>query len=58
MVSYFEPENVDSMVATTVGIYKDKEGREQQARNAKSFLEKYGWHNHENGLRGLYLSLS
>ena len=42
MVSYFEPENVDSMVATTVRVYKDKEGREQQSRSAKSFLsEKY-----------------
>jgi glycosyltransferase involved in cell wall biosynthesis len=54
MVSYFEPENVESMVATTVKVYKDREGREQQSRNAKSFLEKYGWHNPENGLRGLY----
>jgi glycosyltransferase involved in cell wall biosynthesis len=58
MVSYFEPENVDSMVATAVRIYKDKAGREEQSRNAKSFLEKYGWHNRQNGLRGLYSELS
>ena len=58
MVSYFEPENVDSMVETTVRVYKDKEAREQQSRNAKSFLEKYGWHNHQGGLRGLYHDLS
>jgi glycosyltransferase involved in cell wall biosynthesis len=58
MVSYFEPENVDSMVATTVRVYKDKEGREQQSRSAKSFLEKYGWHNRQDGLRGLYSDLS
>jgi len=58
MVSYFEPENVDSMVATTVRVYKDKEGREQQSRSAKSFLEKYGWHNRQIGLRGLYHDLS
>jgi glycosyltransferase involved in cell wall biosynthesis len=58
MVSYFEPENVDSMVATTVRVYKDKEGREQQSRSAKSFLEKYGWHNRQSGLRGLYSDLS
>ena len=54
MVSYFEPENVESIVATTVRVYKDNEGRKEQARNAKSFLDKYGWHNPENGLRGLY----
>jgi len=58
MVSYFEPENVDSIVATTVRVYKNKEGREQQSRSAKSFLEKYGWHNDENGLRGLYRGLA
>ena len=58
MVSYFEPENVDSMVATTVRVYKDKDGREQQSRSAKSFLEKYGWHNRQDGLRGLYSDLS
>lgn len=57
MVSYFEPESVESMVATTVRVYKDKEGREQQARSAKSFLDKHGWHNDENGLRGLYRDL-
>jgi glycosyltransferase involved in cell wall biosynthesis len=58
MVSYFEPENVESMVATTVRVYKDKEGREQQSRSAKSFLDKYGWHNHANSLRGVYHDLS
>jgi glycosyltransferase involved in cell wall biosynthesis len=58
MVSYFEPENVDSMVATTVRVYQDKAGREQQSRSAKSFLEKYGWHNRQGGLRGLYNDLA
>jgi glycosyltransferase involved in cell wall biosynthesis len=58
MVSYFEPEDVDSMVATTMRVYRDKEGREQQIRSAKSFLEDYGWHNDQNGLRGLYRNLA
>lgn len=58
MVSYFEPENVESIVATTVRVYKDKEGCEQQARNAKSFLDRYGWHNRQNGLRGLYQDIT
>lgn len=57
MVSYFEPESVESMVATTVRVYKDKEGRKQQAINAKDFLHEYGWHNDRNGLRGLYRDL-
>jgi glycosyltransferase involved in cell wall biosynthesis len=58
MVSYFEPESVESMVATTVRVYKDKEGRRQQAINAKAFLQEYGWHNDRNGLRGLYRNLA
>jgi glycosyltransferase involved in cell wall biosynthesis len=58
MVSYFEPESIDSMVETTVRVYKDREGREQQSRSAKSFLEKYGWHNPQGGLRGLYHDLT
>jgi glycosyltransferase involved in cell wall biosynthesis len=58
MVAYFEPESVESMVTTTVRVYKDKEGREQQARSAKSFLDQYGWHNQKNGLRGLYQDLT
>jgi glycosyltransferase involved in cell wall biosynthesis len=58
MVSYFEPENVESMVATTVRMYKDKQGREQQSLSAKGFLEKYGWHNRDEGLSGLYRDLS
>jgi len=58
MVSYFDPGNIESMVQTTVRVYKDKQGREQQAQCAKSFLDQYGWHNRQNGLRGLYQDVS
>lgn len=54
MVCFFEPGNVDSMVAATVQLYRDKQRAEQQAQSAKSFLDKYGWHNHQGSLRNLY----
>ena len=54
LVTFFEPENVDSMVAATVSLYRDKQRREQQPKIAKSFLEKYAWDNPKHGLRELY----
>jgi glycosyltransferase involved in cell wall biosynthesis len=57
MVSFFEPENVDSIVETTVNLYRDKARRERQVQNARSFLAKYAWHNDRNGLRDLYNNL-
>lgn len=57
MVSYFDPENVDSMVEAIVGLYKDKARREGQPEAARQFVEKYGWDNHQSSLRDLYNDL-
>jgi len=54
MVSFFEPENVDSMVAATVNLYRDNARRERQRQSAKSFLDKYAWDNRQNALKHLY----
>jgi glycosyltransferase involved in cell wall biosynthesis len=54
MVTYFEPENVDSMVAATVSLYRDRARRERQANNARKFLGENRWDADSNGLRGLY----
>jgi glycosyltransferase involved in cell wall biosynthesis len=58
MVSFFEPESVESMVAATIDLYRDKVRREQQPNRAKRFLDKYGWDNHQAGLRDLYNGLN
>jgi hypothetical protein len=58
MVSFFEPENVDSMVAATVNLYRDNARRARQRQNAKSFLDKYAWDNRQNALKHLYSNLS
>ena len=57
MVSYFEPENVDSMVAATLQLYRDLTQRERQAESAKQFVTQYRWDGPSNDLRGLYESL-
>jgi glycosyltransferase involved in cell wall biosynthesis len=54
MVSYFEPENVESIVAATVSLYRDSARRKRQANKARKFLDENRWDGHSNGLRGLY----
>jgi len=54
MVSYFDAEDIDSMVAATVALYQDKERREQQPVHARKFLEENRWDDPNKGLRGLY----
>ncbi len=54
MVSYFMPDNVNSMADAIVKMYKDPIRSEQQAMNAKMFLEEYGWEKHRLGLMKLY----
>jgi len=54
MVSYFEPENVDSMIAATIALYRDKARRERQVATARQFLHDNPWDDRASGLRGLY----
>jgi len=57
MVTYFEPEKVDSMVAATLALYGDQARRKQQPQNAKKFLKTYRWDLDEQGLRAIYKKL-
>jgi glycosyltransferase involved in cell wall biosynthesis len=54
MVEYFEAENVDSMVAATVSLYRDKARREQLPVKAKKFWDENQWERPGTGLRSLY----
>lgn len=57
MVSYFEPENVDSMVDAVLTLYNDPERMKRQPLYAKRFLVENPWDG-PNGLKGLYENLS
>lgn len=54
MVSYFEPDNVDSMASAILKLYRDKSLRKAQAEKAKSFLAQYGWEKHHIDLVNFY----
>ncbi|MBI9097598.1 MAG: glycosyltransferase family 4 protein [Spirochaetaceae bacterium] len=43
MVSFFDPENIDSLIKTIITIYENKSLRLSQVIKARDFLKKYGW---------------
>jgi glycosyltransferase involved in cell wall biosynthesis len=57
MVSYFEPENVDSIVRATLNLYNHPDQMTIQAIKARRFLEENPWEG-RGGLRGVYGELS
>jgi glycosyltransferase involved in cell wall biosynthesis len=57
MVSYFEPENTDSMVAATLKLYHNPALRKGQAKNARRFVDDNQWDRIGTGLRSLYEDL-
>ena len=55
MVTFFTPEDIDSMVAAIVSLYQDAARRRMQADNAKEFVRQNGWE--RGGLRKIYAQL-
>jgi len=58
MVSYFEPENVDSLAGAIEVLVQSPEKRRKQSRNAGAFFEKYGWEKQKYDLLNLYRRLA
>lgn len=54
MVSYFEPENVNSLAHAILRLYRDESRRRRQVKMAKNFLKRYGWERHQLDLVNLY----
>jgi len=57
MVTYYEPEDVDSMAEAILKLYENPSLRKAQAEKAKTFLDKYGWEKHKMDLINLYKQL-
>ena len=57
MVTYFEPENVESMANAILELYHDENKRQEQVINARKFIERYGWEKHQMELIRLYEEL-
>lgn len=46
MITYFEPENIESLTQAILALYSDQQRRENQARMARGFIDQYGWEKH------------
>jgi glycosyltransferase involved in cell wall biosynthesis len=57
MVTYFEPENVESMANAILELYHNENRRQEQVINARKFIEMYGWEKHQMELIRLYEEL-
>jgi glycosyltransferase involved in cell wall biosynthesis len=54
MVSYFEPDDVDSLVNALWRLLQDENRRKTQVMKSKAFLDRYGWEKHRMDLLQLY----
>lgn len=54
MVFYFEAENVSSMASAIRQAYENADLRARKAARAKTFLNEYGWENHQHTLLDAY----
>jgi glycosyltransferase involved in cell wall biosynthesis len=54
MVSYFEPENVDSLAHAISQLLDNEIRRNDQAGKAKTFLDRYGWEKHRMDFMNFY----
>ena len=57
MVTYYEPEDVESLAAAVVGLHDDRERRQRQAMSASGFLSQYGWERQGRELISMYHTL-
>ncbi len=57
MVTYYEPENVEQLSEKILELHTHAHQREQQAKNARAFLDQYGWQKQGGEFVALYRSL-
>jgi glycosyltransferase involved in cell wall biosynthesis len=57
MVTYYEPESVDSLADAILRLHADPDLRGRQASSARHFLERYGWKHQGQELVAMYRTL-
>ena len=57
MVTYYEPEDVESLAGAVLALHEDRQRRERQAALASGFLSNYGWERQGEELVSMYHSL-
>jgi glycosyltransferase involved in cell wall biosynthesis len=58
MVTYFEPENIDSLAQAIMDVYCNKERWLKQVHIAQTFFNIYGWEHHKFDFINLYKTLT
>jgi glycosyltransferase involved in cell wall biosynthesis len=58
MLSYFETEDVSSLSSAILDAYQSEEKRRNQVKNARRFLDEYGWERQKLDFIGLYRSMA
>lgn len=57
MVFYFQPDDIDSMAEAVLQASRSADARLSKAREARRFLEMYGWESHKRDFIGMYRGL-
>jgi glycosyltransferase involved in cell wall biosynthesis len=57
MITYYEPENLDSLAAAILRLHGDADLRRRQAAKARTFLAHYGWERQGPELVDMYRTL-
>jgi glycosyltransferase involved in cell wall biosynthesis len=57
MVTFYEPENVQSLADSIYGLYAEPDSRRRQAASAAGFLTNYGWERQGGELVAFYRQL-
>jgi glycosyltransferase involved in cell wall biosynthesis len=57
MVTYYEPEDVDSLTDAILRLHADSELRRRQTTLARTFLTRYGWERQGEELVDMYRTL-
>jgi glycosyltransferase involved in cell wall biosynthesis len=58
MLSYFETEDVNSLSSAILNAYQSEEKRRDQVKNARRFLDQYGWERQKLDFINLYRSMA
>jgi glycosyltransferase involved in cell wall biosynthesis len=54
MVFFFEPDDIDSMGKAILAAISSEDGRLEKTRQARRFLEQYGWESHKTNFIAMY----
>ncbi len=54
MISFFKPDDVDSLADAIILLAQDETRKGNQAENARTFLQKFGWEEHKKDFIAMY----